>query len=278
MNYEDRYKITKLFLSEKPVITVLSPVEVFVNLNLNLSKFLKTFEEVIDHFHNSVEETVEYLRKILNNKNVDSVFLFGSAVYRMMTKEEISDVDFFVLFKDHPTRTLLLNHPNGFHMISGDLNEMKRHLENNNYGFEEVIFASEIVILKRSENLKGITYEMRKRFSSHWIEIMEGLMCRDVVKEIHSKRILKYIEDDEKLRDKIENAKGFTYSSPAMGEVSSYPSHLLATKFKNNNFEIDEMVKIFKAVLKRRRVKPTKQEPIIRSFFEDRRVKRILRI
>ena len=52
----------------------------------------------------------------------------------MMTKEEISDVDFFVLFKDHPTRTLLLNHPNGFHMISGYLNEMKRHLENNNYG------------------------------------------------------------------------------------------------------------------------------------------------
>jgi len=258
---------------EKSIITVIPPVDIFVNVNINLHRFLRMFEDAIKEFGNELESVVRYINKLLTDKNVDSVFMFGSAIYRMLTKEEISDIDNFVVFKEYIKKDMIRNAPNKFQVIGETIYEIERHIRSENYGLEERIFSSEIVVLKESEEFQNTVYRMRKRFTEHWVEIMSNLMCRDVFKEITTKRILSYIKN-EKLGEKIKNSNGFYYIE---GETEDVPPHEVVNTMKNNNFTQDEMIEIFKAILRRRRVKPKYHDKIIEPVFSDKYVKRILK-
>jgi len=275
MNIYERHKtkFESILGSEKPIITIVPPVEIFTNINIDFRRFLRMFEGIIKEFGNDLDETIKYINSILKDKNVDSVFMFGSAIYRMLTKEEISDLDNFVIFKEFIKNDMIRNAPNKFQIIGETVYEIERHIRSENYGLEERIFASEIVILKESKTLDRTIYEMRKRFTEHWIEIMSNLMCRDVFKEITTKRILSYIKN-EKLGEKIKNSNGFYYIE---GETEDIPSHQVVNTMKNNNFTQDEMIEIFKATLRRRRVKPKHHDKIIEPVFSDKYVKRILK-
>ncbi len=250
-----------------PIVKFLPPVEeVFKSVNYNFHKLLKTLENVSNNKNGSMRTTLEFIDRYLKERRVEVVAVYGSSIYRMTTKEEVSDIDVLIVYNEFisPHKILQTKPPQVDVCIDSIMG-----IERLDSDFDKRMAGSGMILFKWSEYALDVIHELRELFVKEAVRLLTDLASRDLFKEINSRRILRYLNNpSDRLIRKIKESKPFLIHDPLEPFVTKTDPLETYRELRSQGFTNDELVEMLKAVLNRRRVKSKYKKRVIDNYFK----------
>ncbi len=247
---------TNIFI---PIIKYLPPVDgVFYTVRYDLHKLIRALDSIAEGYDIDFSEILCNIDRYVRKQNVQFLAIFGSFVYRMTNREEVSDIDIMIV---HDGSYIFRSNSKPYMDV---ITLTEKDLTNPGL-FELGLVGGGLLIFKDNERIRRQVKQMRKLFLEKHEEVLLDIASRDVMKEINSKRILKYLED-KTLISKIDEVPHLIYKDPT--DIFHHPGpKYVKIVLSHHRFSDNEIAKLYDAVLKRRRVQKEVRSRLIKKIM-----------